>query len=92
MSKGIPMLWQGQEFAENYVLTGSGTSRIAVRRSTHWEYFYDDFGQPLMRVYRRLGRLRRACRALRSSESFYFNQFSDLAGRAIAYSRRNSTE
>jgi 1,4-alpha-glucan branching enzyme len=86
--QGIPMLWQGQEFAENYVLTGEGTSRIAIRRSMHWEYFYDEQGQELIRVYRRLGRLRRACRALRSRESFYFNQASDLSGGAIAYSRR----
>jgi 1,4-alpha-glucan branching enzyme len=86
--QGIPMLWQGQEFAENYVLTGGGSTRIQVRRSMHWEYFYDDQGQPLIRVYRRLGRLRRACRALRGRQSFYFNQQSNLAGRAIAYSRR----
>jgi 1,4-alpha-glucan branching enzyme len=88
--QGIPMLWQGQEFAENYVLTGGGSSRIAIRRSMHWEYFYDILGQPLIRVYRRLGRLRRACRALRGRQTFYFNQFSDLSGRAIAYSRRAS--
>ncbi|HVS38862.1 MAG TPA: alpha-amylase family glycosyl hydrolase [Gemmataceae bacterium] len=86
--QGIPMLWQGQEFAENYVLTGSGSSRIQVRRSMHWEYFYDDQGQALIRVYRRLGRLRRACRALRGRQTFYYNQNSDLTGRAIAYSRR----
>jgi 1,4-alpha-glucan branching enzyme len=85
--QGIPMLWQGQEFAENYVLTGGGTSRIQVRRSMHWEYFYDDMGGPLIRVYRRLGRLRRACRSLRGRQSFYYNQNSDLPGRAIAYSR-----
>jgi 1,4-alpha-glucan branching enzyme len=86
--QGVPMLWQGQEFAENYVLTGGGTSRIASRRDMHWEYFYDDAGQWLIRVYRRMGRLRRSCRALRSRESFYFNQASNLPGRAIAYLRR----
>ena len=86
--QGIPMLWQGQEFCENYVLTGSGTTRIQTRRDVHWEYFYDDYGAPLIRVYRRLARLRRRCRALRSRNSFYFNANSNLAGRAIAYSRR----
>ncbi|MGE5755161.1 MAG: alpha-amylase family glycosyl hydrolase [Planctomycetaceae bacterium] len=85
--QGIPMLWQGQEFGENYVLPGSGTTRIQIRRDVHWEYFYDDIGQVLIRVYRRLGRLRRACRALRGRESFYFNQNSNLGGQAIAYSR-----
>jgi len=78
--QGIPMLWQGQEFAENYTLPSGGSSRISIRRSMYWEYFYDEVGQPLIRVYRQLGRLRRACRALRSRESFYFNEFSNLAG------------
>ena len=85
--QGIPMLWQGQEFGENYVLPGSGTTRIQIRRDVHWDYFYDDIGAALVRIYRRLGRLRRSCRALRGRESFYFNQDSDLGGGAIAYRR-----
>jgi maltooligosyltrehalose trehalohydrolase len=85
--QGIPMLWQGQEFGENYVLPGSGTTRIQIRRDVHWDYFYDDIGFAMIRVYRRLGRLRRACRALRSRKSFYFNQFSNVAAGAIAYRR-----
>jgi maltooligosyltrehalose trehalohydrolase len=85
--QGIPMLWQGQEFGENYVLPGSGTTRIQIRRDVHWEYFYDDIGAALIRIYRRLGRLRRACRALRSRDSFYFNENSNLDARAIAYRR-----
>jgi maltooligosyltrehalose trehalohydrolase len=86
--QGIPMLWQGQEFGENYVLPGSGTTRIQIRRDVHWEYFYDDYGSALIRVYRRLARLRGRCRALRSRVSFYFNDNSNLAARAIAFSRR----
>ena len=77
-----------EEFGENYVLPGSGTTRIQIRRDVHWEYFYDDFGSALIRVYRRLARLRGRCRALRSRNSFYFNDNSNLAVRAIAYSRR----
>jgi len=30
------------------------------RRDMHWEYFYDDFGVPLIRLYRRLAELRRS--------------------------------
>src|SRR5262249_9793406 len=37
----------------------SGNGRIAFRRDVNWEYFYDDFGGPLIRLYRILGRLRR---------------------------------
>jgi len=85
--QGVPMLWQGQEFGENYLLPGSGTTRIQIQRDVHWEYFYDDVGSAMIRVYRRLGRLRRASRALRGRESFYFNQNSNLAAGAIAYRR-----
>ena len=86
--QGIPMLWQGQEFCENYVLPGSGTTRIQIRRDVHWDYFYDEFGFALIRVYRRMAKLRKRCRALRSRHSFYFNANSNLGARAIAYSRR----
>ncbi|GEM_PF-5424888 len=45
---GTPMLWQGQEFADNYVLPDSGDLRVHFRRNVHWEYFYDA-GAPLVR-------------------------------------------
>ena len=35
--QGIPMLWQGQEFADNYNLPSSGPARVELRRDTHWE-------------------------------------------------------
>jgi len=85
--QGIPMLWQGQEFADNYPLPDSGLSRIQLRRDTHWEYFYDDKGFPLIRLYRRLGSLRRNNRCLRSRESFYYFQQSLQGNRVIAYHR-----
>jgi maltooligosyltrehalose trehalohydrolase len=88
--EGIPMLWQGQEFADNYVLPGSGDARIHFRRDVHWEYFYDEQGSPLVRLYRRLGTLRQSLPALRSRESFYYNLDSRPGDGAIAY-RRKST-
>jgi maltooligosyltrehalose trehalohydrolase len=88
--EGIPMLWQGQEFADNYVLPASGDARIHFRRDVHWEYFYDEQGSPLVRLYRRLGVLRQSLPALRSRESFYYNLDSRPADGAIAY-RRKST-
>jgi len=86
--EGVPMLWQGQEFAENYVLPDSGNARISFRRSVHWEYFYDEYGKALVRLYRRLGGLRREHRALRSRDSFYYNQQSRPADGVVAYRRR----
>ena len=85
--QGIPMLWQGEEIAENYTLPEGGNARISFRRSMHWEYFYDQYGQELVRLYRLLGRLRRTTRALRSRELFYFNQQSNTAAGMVAYQR-----
>src|SRR5262249_37485258 len=90
--QGIPMLWQGQEFADNYQLPGSGLARVQLRRDTHWEYFYDDSGSPLIRLYRRLGLLRRNHRCLRSRESFYYFQQSLKGNRIIAYHRRSPAQ
>jgi 1,4-alpha-glucan branching enzyme len=86
--QGIPMLWQGQEFAENYTLPAAGNARIGFRRGVHWEYFYDRPGRALVRLYRVMARLRRQCRALRSRDSFYYNEHSRPGDQVIAYHRR----
>lgn len=86
--RGVPMLYQGQEFAENYVLTESGTTRVGIRRGVHWEYFYDDNGQPLVKLYRRLAKLRRGVRALRGRDFFYYNDVSRTRDGVVAYRRR----
>jgi 1,4-alpha-glucan branching enzyme len=88
--QGIPLLWQGQEFAENWVLPESGNGRIVFQRDVNWEYFYDDFGGPLIRLYRILGALRRAYPALRSRESFYYNIDSRPADGLLAYRRESA--
>jgi maltooligosyltrehalose trehalohydrolase len=85
--QGIPMLWQGQEFAENYTLPEGGNARISVRRSVHWEYFYDQAGLALVRLYRKLAQLRKTFPALRSRKSFYFNQQSRPRDGIVAYQR-----
>jgi maltooligosyltrehalose trehalohydrolase len=86
-SQGVPMLWEGEEFADDYNLPGDGSARVNLRRDTHWEYFYDDYGVPLIRLYRRLAQLRRSLRALRSRESFYYWQQSLQNSQLIAYHR-----
>lgn len=85
--KGVPMLWQGQELADNYNLPDNGLARVHLRRDTHWEFFYDLDGQPLIRVYRRLGQLRRSSRALRGTSSYYYYQQSHQQTQIIAYHR-----
>ncbi|MBR8833594.1 MAG: alpha amylase C-terminal domain-containing protein [Stigonema ocellatum SAG 48.90 = DSM 106950] len=88
--QGTPMLWQGQEFAENYVLPNEGNRRIRDRRDVNWEYFYDQYGAPLIRLYRILGKLRHSFPALRSRESFYYNAQSSPGNGIVAYKRQST--
>jgi maltooligosyltrehalose trehalohydrolase len=87
-SKGVPMLWEGEEFAENYTVANEGALRISVLRGMHWEYFYDENGQTLVKVYRRMGKLRRALPCLRSRDFFYYNNQSRPRDGLIAFRRR----
>ncbi len=87
-SQGVPMLWEGEELCDDYHLPSDGSARINLRRDMHWEYFYDDFGAPLVRLYRRLGQLRRSARALRGGESFYYWNQSLQGTELVAYHRR----
>jgi 1,4-alpha-glucan branching enzyme len=87
-AKGIPMLWQGQEFAENWGIPGGGLGRNLFERPLHWEFFYDVGGKALVRLHRIMGSLRRTHRALRSRGYFfyYFDQFHLQKG-VIVYRR-----
>lgn len=87
-SRGVPMLWEGEEFAENYAIADGGALRISFLRGMHWEYFYDEEGTALVKVYRRMGQLRRHLPALRSRDFFYFNQQSRPSDGVIAIQRR----
>jgi len=59
MSKGIPMFWQGEEFAENYFLPDFGEGRVALLRPLRWDYFYDGSGQSIVSLTRKLLHIRR---------------------------------
>ncbi len=84
--QGIPMLWQGEELAENYTLPGGGNARISTSRPVHWEYFYDEYGQELIRLYRILARLRHQIPALRSRD---FSSIAVISGAmTVAYQRQ----
>jgi 1,4-alpha-glucan branching enzyme len=86
--KGIPMLWNGQEFGENWGVPGSGIGRNLFERPLHWEYFYDMPGKALVRLHRLMGTLRRNSRALRSLGFFYyFFDQNHLRQGVIAYRR-----
>lgn len=87
-AKGIPMLWQGQEFGENYGVPPWGIGRNLFERPLHWEYFYDEPGKALVRIHRIMGSLRRSHRALGSRGFFFYYHNGDhLQKGVIAYRR-----
>jgi 1,4-alpha-glucan branching enzyme len=75
MSKGIPMLWQGEEFAENYFLPDVGAGRVSLLRPLRWDYFYDEAGRSVAGLVRKLLRIRRARSQLRQGSYFFFNDW-----------------
>jgi maltooligosyltrehalose trehalohydrolase len=75
MSKGIPMLWQGEEFAENYFLPDVDSGRVALLRPLRWDYFYDGSGQSIVRLVRKLLRIRRERSHIRRGTYFFFNDW-----------------
>jgi 1,4-alpha-glucan branching enzyme len=86
-AEGIPMLWQGQEVSDDWILPDHDPLRTPIQRDFHWEYFYDPQGSPLVRLHRILGALRRAYPALRSRTSYYYYQQSRTGDGIIAYRR-----
>jgi len=88
--RGIPMLWNGQEIGENYSVPNDGIGRVFMARPLHWEHFYDDAGQGLIRLYRKLAILRREQESLRSRETYYFNNQSIPTRGVVIYQRGHS--
>lgn len=92
-AKGVPMLWHGQEFAENWSVPEQGLGRVLYSRPLHWEYFYDASGKSLIRLYRIMAALRSEHRALGSRGFFYY--FDDAVHRQngiVAFRREAMAE
>ncbi len=75
MSKGVPMLWQGQELAENYFLPDIGAGRVSLLRALRWDYFYDPAGRAIVGLVRKLLRIRRERDHIRKGSFFFFNDW-----------------
>lgn len=98
-SVGIPMLWAGQEFAENTGLAQGGMARVRGFRPIHWDYFYnvdintDDITVlPLVTLYRKLGKLRREHTALRAPRENAKEEYFNPEERVLVYRRWTAEE
>jgi 1,4-alpha-glucan branching enzyme len=83
MAKGIPMLWQGQEFGENYWLPQGGWGRVLLYRPVRWEYFYTTEGRSLVNLVRKLVKLRRNNPQFTRGEHYFYNDYTLYQSRNI---------
>ncbi|AAM06405.1 alpha-amylase family glycosyl hydrolase [Methanosarcina acetivorans] len=82
-AKGIPMLWQGQEFGENYFLPQEGWGRVLLYRPVRWEYFYTSEGRSLVNLVRKLVKLRRNNPQFSRGEHYFYNDYALYQSRNI---------
>lgn len=93
MSKGVPMLWQGEEFGESYFLPDFGAGRVGLLRSLRWDYFYDSPGQQLVQLVRKLLRIRRDQSQIRRGNYFFFNDWDRyLSKRVLLFARYSDAQ
>ena len=80
---GIPMLWQGQEFAENYAVPEQGWGRVLMFRPVRWDYFYDPIGKSMISLVRKLIRIRRNRIQMRRGEHYFYNHFNRYQSKGV---------
>jgi len=84
---GIPLLWQGQEFGENYTLPLQGIGRTMLLRPVRWDYFYDTAGQYLVHLVRALLQIRRSFPQFRTGSQYFYTDASYAAEHLVLFSR-----
>ena len=89
-AKGIPMLWQGQEFGENYNVPDQGWGRVAMFRPLRWEYFYDEVGKSMIGLVRKLARVRQRGDQFRAGEHFFHNDDQYISKGVLIFSRKHA--
>lgn len=82
-ARGIPLLWQGQEFGENYFLPYEGWGRVLLFRPVRWDYFYDAIGKKTLSLVRKLIRLRRERPQFRRGEYYFYNHHDNYLSRHV---------
>lgn len=89
--KGIPLLWQGEEFGEDHRIPNDGIGRVMLFRPVRWDYFYDDAGQQLIRLMRKLLALRNSSAHFRSGEHFFYNEWDRYQSKGVMLFSRYNT-
>ncbi len=92
--KGIPFLWQGQEFGENYYVPEDWheNGRVRLFRPVRWNLQRDSTGQALGRLTRKLIQIRRNGVQFRTGAHCFYNDYADYQSKGLLlFSRQNET-
>ena len=88
-AKGTPLLSEGQEFCENYWIPASGYGRVMLYRPVRWNYFYDNDGQPIIRLIRKLTKIRRGGGQFTDGQHYFYNDYANFNSKGLlAFSRQ----
>ena len=90
-ARGLPMLWQGQEFGENYHVPDQGLGRVLFFRPVRWDYFYDPVGKSVIELVRKLVKLRLQLPQLRSGRHFFYNDYDRYQSKNVMLFSRTDT-
>ena len=83
MSKGQPMLWQGEELGENYFLPEFGAGRVGLLRALRWDLFYDTPGQQLVNLVRKLVWIRKNRSHICQGAYYFFNDWDRYLSKGV---------
>jgi 1,4-alpha-glucan branching enzyme len=81
--QGTPMIHNGQEFGENYILPKEGIQRVLNFRFLRWENTEDKPGYNLLHLYQHLITLRKKYPSLRSrgpNSFWYYDHYNPQTG------------
>jgi 1,4-alpha-glucan branching enzyme len=93
LAKGLPLLWQGQEVGENYYVPDAGLGRVMMLRPVRWDYFYDEIGQSMIGLVRRLLNLRHSAEEFRADDGhFFYNDYARYQGRGLLLFSRSTPD
>lgn len=87
---GVPLVWQGEELAENYWIPPDGVGRVMMLRPMRWDYFYDDDGRSVIGLVRRLLAIRRAREEFRRGAYDFHNDWDRYQSRGVLVFSRST--
>lgn len=90
-AKGVPMLWQGQEFGENYFIPDQGYGRVLLFRPVRWDYFYDKVGKSTVNLVRKLSQIRKEKSQFRQGQYYFYNHYDNyISKNVLLFSREHN--